>query len=93
MPLLPTEKVVGGVTDHPAASASGFVADVVIKYPVTVTSSEAVKEVIGMFKLLEGVVTVNVFTMGGGLFTTTVRGVPKTAETLPAASFAQGYRV
>ena len=46
-----------------------------------------------MFKLLVGEVAVKVSTVGAAISTVTLAGVPKTAETLPAASFAQGYSV
>ena len=46
----------------------------------------------GMLRLLGSVVTVNVSTVGAVMSTTTGRGEANTAETLPAASFAQGYK-
>ena len=58
---------------------------------MTVASSEAVKPVIGMLRLLVGEVAVKVFTTGALESTTTTGGEANTAETWPTTSFAQGY--
>ncbi len=54
--------------------------------------SEAVKAVIGIVSP-EGEVAVKMFTVGTVVSTTTVTGIANAEETLPEASFAQGYRV
>jgi hypothetical protein len=83
--------VEGAVPDHPPLPEEGGVELVVIWYPVTPTMSSAVNEVIGMFRLIEGVVAPKAITLGAIVSTTTVLGVPNTADTLPEASLAQGY--
>ena len=52
-----TVYVVGAEAVQPAAPAEGGVDDSVTRYPATVTSSEAVKAVIGTARLVEGEVT------------------------------------
>ena len=86
-------KAVGLETDQPSAPEEGGVDDSVIRYSLTAILSEAVKAVIGTLRLIEGDVTVNEFTVGLVISTVTVTGEPYTSETLPIASFAQGYRV
>ena len=46
-----------------------------------------------MFRLIEGLVAVNVVTVGAVASTTTVAGEPNAADTLPEASFAHGYNI
>ncbi len=48
---------------------------------------------IGILKLVDGVVATKSVTLGGVVSTTIVTGVANTADTLPIASLAQGYRV
>jgi hypothetical protein len=46
-----------------------------------------------MFRLVDGDVAVKAVTVGAAVSTTTVGGVPNSADTFPAASFAHGYNV
>jgi hypothetical protein len=99
LPAAAAVTVTGAVAVHPASPAAGGVADWVIMYPVTATLSVAVNALTLTDRLAAEAGMVNAPTIGAvvsgmeavtAMFT--IAGVT-TAETLPAASLAQGKKV
>ena len=87
---------VGAVEDQPAAVEAGFVADSLIRYPVTPTLSVAVKRVIGTLSEFEVAGTEKPVTVGAVVsdeLNVTVTEALRLAETFPAASLAHAYKV